>query len=168
MKNIFFIILIFLFATNLFSQNKIDNSNYKFHIEFNKNWKAGNVVETNKKDVITYSFNKNKIAATIIAFKFVSQRNLDDFIYTLEKDFNLNIPERTSDYSSLKGDVFEGKSAEYKDKETIEKIYYYTTTTDSSGEYFCYMIRFIGDFKLTQNDFNNEVSIIIGDFKIKI
>ena len=86
----------------------------------------------------------------------------------LKKILILNIPEKTSDYNIIKGDVYEGKSAEYKDKETIEKIYYYTTTKDSSGEYFCYMIRFIADFKLNQNDFNNEVSIIIGDFKIKI
>lgn len=157
-------------SSALFAQVKIDNDNYKFHIEYSKGWKAGSKIETDKKDVINYSFSKtdNKMTSSIIAFKFTVTTNLDDFIYKLEKDFNLNIPEKIGGYTTLNTDVYDGKSAEYRDKDSYEKIFYYSTTKDSSGNYFCYMIRFIGDPKLKLDDFNYEVTSIANTFKINI
>jgi hypothetical protein len=172
MKNILLLVFVLFLSSTLFSQINIDNDNYKFHIEFNKNWKAGNKVETDKKDVINYSFSKvtkkDTMTSAIIAFKFTAPTNIDDFIYKLEKDFNLNIPEKTNGYKNISGDVYEGKSADYKDTETIEKIYYYTTTKDIAGEYFCYMIRFIADSKYKLVDFNTEVTNIANTFKVKL
>lgn len=168
MKNIILIVFALFLSSTLFSQTKIDNDNYKFRLEFSKGWKSGNKVETDKKDVINYSFSKNdnKITSSITAFKFPSNRNLDDFVYTLEKDFNLNIPEKVNGFTGITGDVYEGKFADYKDNDNIERIYYYTTTKDSSGDYFCYMIRFITDVKYNKNDFINEVSVIANSFKV--
>lgn len=162
--------LVLFLSSTLFAQVKIDNDNYKFRIEYSKGWKAGNKIETDKKDVINYSFSKNdnKMTSSIIAFKFSVTTNLDDFIYKLEKDFNLNIPERIGGYTSINNDLYGGKSADYKDKDSYEKIFYYTTTKDSYGDYFCYMIRFIGDSKLKPDDFNYEVTSIANTFKINI
>ncbi len=167
MKNLIFLFSILFLTSVLSAQVKIDNDNYKFRIEFSKGWKSVSKVETDKKDVINYSFSKNdKFTAAIIAFKFPAQRNLDDFVYTLEKDFNLNIPEKISSFISVSGDVYEGKFADYKDNDNIEKIFYYTTTKDSSGEYFCYMVRFIADVKYKKTDFDTEVTTIINTFKV--
>ena len=170
MKKVFLIVLILFLSSTLFSQVKVVNDNYKFRIEYSKLWKSGTKIETDKKDVINYSFSKNdnKMTSSIIAFKFSVQTNLDDFIYKLEKDFNLNIPEKTGGYTTINGDGYEGKTADYKDKDSYEKIYYYTTTRDSSGDYFCYMIRFIGDAKLKLNDFSSEVTNIANTFKLNI
>ncbi|MFZ4592587.1 MAG: hypothetical protein ACOYN6_16420 [Ignavibacteria bacterium] len=167
MKKLILLVFVLFLASTLSAQVKIDNDSYKFRIEFSKGWKSNSKVETDKKDVINYSFSKNnKFTAAIIAFKFPAQRNLDDFVYTLEKDFNLNIPEKTSSFTVVKGDVYEGKYADYKDNDNIEKIFFYTTTKDSAGEYFCYMVRFIADAKYNVNDFNSDITIITNTFKI--
>lgn len=169
MKNIVFLIIVLLMSSALFSQIKVENTTYKFQIDYSKGWKAGNKVETDKKDVINYSFTKSdKMTSSIIAFRFTVQTNIDDLIYKLEKDFSLNIPEKTNGYKNLSGEVYEGKSAEYKDNETIEKIYFYTTTKDSAGEYYCYMIRFIADSKYNKTNFDTEVTNIAGTFKINL
>ena len=59
-----------------------------------------------------------------------------------------------------------GKSADYKDNDNIEKIYYFTTTKDSSGDYFCFMLRFIADVKYKKTDFDSEVTNIVNTFKV--
>lgn len=169
MKHILIIIAVLFLTNSLLSQVNVNNNSYKFQINFDNKWTEGSKVETDKKDVITYSFNKNtKIAATIIAFKFSSQQKLDDLIYTLEKDFNLNIPERTGDYTTSNNDNYESKSADYKDKDNYEKIFYYTTIKVNNGEYFCYMIRFIADKSYKRSDFDFDVSTIMSTFKINI
>lgn len=168
MKYILILIAV-LFVTPVYSQIKVDNNSYKFHISFDNKWKEVSKVETDKKDVITYSFSKNsKVAATIIAFKFVSPQKIDDLIYTLEKDFNLNIPERIGDYVKSDNESYESKSADYKDKDTYEKIYYYTTIKDNNGEFYSYMIRFIADNSYKHSDFEYDVSSIINSFKINL
>lgn len=167
MNKLIFLLSILLLTSVLSAQVKIDNDNYKFRVEFTKGWKSISKIETDKKDVINYSFSKNnKFTAAIIAFRFPAQRNLDDFVYTLEKDFNLNIPEKISSFTVVSGEIYESKYADYKDNDNIEKIYYYTTTKDSSGEYFCYMVRFIADLKYPKADFDSEVSGIVNTFKV--
>lgn len=165
-KIILFIFALFLTST-LSAQVKIDNDSYKFRIEFAKGWKSISKIETDKKDVINYSFSNNeKFTSSLIAFRFPAQRNLDDFAYTLEKDFNLNIPENINGFTAISGEIYEGKSAEYKDSDNIEKIFYYTTTKDSSGEYFCYMVRFIADINYNKTNFDTEVTNIVNTFKV--
>lgn len=166
----FLILIAVLFITPaLFSQVNVNNSSYKFQISFDNKWKEGSKVETDKKDVITYSYSKNsKVAVTIIAFKFPSSQKIDDLIYTLEKDFNLNIPERLGDYVKSNSDTYESKSAEYKDKDTYEKIFYYSTTKDSNGEYYSYMVRFIAEKSYKKVDFDFDVSSIMNTFKINL
>ncbi|MDD5362813.1 MAG: hypothetical protein PHN88_11815 [Ignavibacteria bacterium] len=171
MKNFIITVLILFISTTIFAQSgkTTSDKNYNFSITVTKNWTMRNTVETNKKDVITYSFDKNdgKVTLSLIAFKFANARNLDDFIYTLEKDFNLNIPEKTGGYTELNGDKYTGKSGEYKDNDSYEKIYYYSTATDISGEYFCYMVRFIVDAKANLNDAKSDINTIADSFKIK-
>lgn len=167
MKNLILLLSVLFIASTLSAQIKIDNDSYKFRIEFGKGWKSSGKTETDKKDVINYSLTKNdKFTASVIAFKLNVPGKLDDFVYTLEKDFNLNIPEKTSGFNPITGDVYEGKFADYKDNENIEKIYYYVTTKDSSGEYYCYMVRFIADVKYKKTDFDSDINSIIGTFKV--
>ncbi|MCX6158277.1 MAG: hypothetical protein WCK13_13335 [Ignavibacteriota bacterium] len=167
MKNLILLLSILFLTSFLSAQVKIDNDTYKFRVEFTKGWKTVSKVETDKKDVINYSLSRNdKFTAAIIAFKFPAVRNIDDFVYTLEKDFNLNIPEKTNSFNAITGDVYVGKSADYKDNDNIEKIYYFTTTKDSSGDYFCFMLRFIADVKYKKTDFDSEVTNIVNTFKV--
>jgi hypothetical protein len=170
MKNIILIIFALFLTSSLSAQVKIDNDNYKFRIEFTKGWKSVSKVETDKKDVINYSFSKvskkDTMTSSIIAFKFSAPTNIDDFVYKLEKDFNLNIPEKTSAFTVISGDVYEGKFADYKDNDNIERIYYFTTTKDSSGDYFCFMVRFIADVKYKKTDFDSEATAIVNTFKV--
>lgn len=163
-------ILLLLTSSSNAQNGSINDGNYKFKIDAGKNWKQRSKVETNKKDVITYNYDRNdgKMTMSIIAFKFNTAKNIDDFIYTIEKDFNLNIPEKVNGYTDNNGGNYVGKIAEYKDNTSYEKIFYYTTTDESNGEYFCYMVRFICDNKTNQNDINTAVKNIIDTFKITI
>lgn len=172
MKKLLILLVILFSVTSLMAQNgkTVTDTHYKFTITLPSKWTARNTVETNKKDVITYSFDRNdgKLILSLIAFKFTDARNLDDFIYTLEKDFNLNIPEKIGGYTEISGDNFKGKWADYKDSDSHERIYYYATTADSGGEYYCYMLRFIADTKTNVNDVKTEVVSIADSFKIKL
>ncbi len=171
MKKLLILFVILFSAAAMMAQNgkTVTDNHYKFSINIPAKWTARSTVETNKKDVITYSFDRNdgKLTLSLIAFKFVEARNLDDFIYTLEKDFNLNIPEKVGGYTETNGENYKGKWADYKDNDSHERIYYYATTADSGGEYFCYMLRFIADAKTNVNDVKTEVVTIADSFKIK-
>ncbi|MCE1164588.1 MAG: hypothetical protein LWX07_04200 [Bacteroidetes bacterium] len=172
MKKLLILLIMFISVTAVLAQNgkTVNDKNYKFSITLGDKWATRNTVETNKKDVITYSFDRSdgKLTLSLIAFKFAEARNLDDFVYTLEKDFNLNIPEKVGGYTDISGDNFKGKWADYRDNDSHERIYYYATTQDSSGDYFCYMLRFIADAKTNVNDIKAEVVSIADSFKIKL
>lgn len=172
MKNIIVLILSLFIANAVFAQIKIENENYKFQIDYSKDWVEGNKVETNNKDVVTYSLSrinkKDIITSSIIAFKLPVKTEIDDFVYKLEKDFVLNIPGIKGDYKILNGNSYNGKSAVYSDNETYEIIYYFTANKDVSGDYYCYMFRFISNLKYNQNDLNFEVTNIMNSFKINI
>jgi len=171
MKNIILIIF-FVFVSNLFAQSDlhVKDGNYKFEITFPSGWKNIRTEETDKKDVINYSFNSkdNKMAVSIIAFKIDVQKSIDDIIYTLEKDFSLSIPEKISGYTDISGEKFAGKSAEYKDNENHEIIYYITTKSESGGTYYSYMVRFICDSKLNFDAMKYDINKIYETFKINI
>jgi hypothetical protein len=171
MKNL--IIIIFLvFTSGLFAQSDlhVKDDSYKFEITFPSGWKNRRTEETDKKDVINYSFDRkdNKIAVSIIAFKIEMPKSIDDIIYTLEKDFSLSIPEKIGGYSDVSGEKFTGKSAEYRDSESNEQIYYFTTKSSSDGMYFSYMVRFICDAKFKYEDLKYDINKIYETFKINI
>lgn len=147
MRNIF-ILLIILITQLTFAQKKLDitDDNYKFSISLPDGWLKPKVEETNKKDVISYSFDHKKdstVQILILAFKIESVKDLDNFIYVLEKDATLNIPPKNGDYTPFDKGDYDGKMAFYKDLQFSELIYYYRTKRTETKENYAYMLRFI-------------------------
>jgi len=101
--------------------------------------------ETGDKDAISYSFERKdkKCAIMLLAFKLSSVKNLEDFIYTMEKDVGLNIPTKSGDYTTFDFESYDGKWALYKDAQYTETIYYYRTKMPDAPNNFVYMLRFI-------------------------
>lgn len=122
----------------------INDETYNFKFSLPPDWIQRKVEETNKKDAVSYSFDKTdgKIAIMLLAFKVAEVKNLTDFIYTLEKDLTLNIPKRDGEYSDYDSGNYDGKSAKYNDTEFTEVIYFYRTKV-MDGENFTYLLRFI-------------------------
>jgi hypothetical protein len=138
--------LFFIFSLNAAfgqAEKEIYNDSYKFKMMLPFNWSMSIVEETNNKDAVSYSFEKNDggNAIMLLAFKVPAVKNLDDFIYTLEKDLTLNIPKREGDYKVFDYGSYDGKMAVYKDDEFVETIYFYRTKYE--GANYTYMIRFI-------------------------
>jgi hypothetical protein len=135
-----------LLTCNLYSQDGItlDNSQYGIKFLVPAGWKERKVEETSKKDAISYTYDKNdgSIAMMLIAFRMNEVKNLNDLIYTLEKDLTLNIPKREGEYNEFDKGDYDGMSAKYKDAEFTEIIYYFRTK-HSDSENFAYMLRFI-------------------------
>ena len=151
MKKKYLILFIFVFAFSqiIYSQGKtktFKDDNYKFTFSIPDNWALTKTEETNKKDVISYTFDSKKdstLQIMVIAFKLETVKDLDDFIYVLEKDVSLNIPPKSGDYSSFAKDTYDGKYAFYKDLQFSELIYYYRTLNKKSNENYAYMLRFV-------------------------
>ncbi len=168
MKKILLKLISIVFITSVtYGQSNVDinDISYKFKFSLPSDWKERKVEETAKKDAISYSFDKNdgKIAIMLLAFKVNEVKNLNDFIYTLEKDLTLNIPKRDGDYSDFDQGIYDGRSAKYKDSEFTEVIYYYRTKV-IDGENFTYLLRFI---TLTSNftpKVEEEIKKLAGNF----
>src|SRR3972149_481724 len=66
---------------------------------------------------ITYSFERKdkKFTIMLLAFKLTTVKNIDDFIYNMEKDISLNIPQRNGDFTEKDFGNYDMKSAVYKD-----------------------------------------------------
>ena len=148
MRNLIFALLILTFAQITFAQKKVvvTDDNYKFSITLPEGWMKPKIEETNKKDVISYTFDHKKDTASqilILAFKLESVKDLDNFIYVLEKDASLNIPPKSGDYTSFDNGDYDGKFALYKDLQFTELIYYYRTKKADAKENYAYMLRFI-------------------------
>lgn len=145
-KIIYSIILFLLVSSSSFGQSavNINDDTYNFKFSLPPDWVQRKVEQTNKNDAISYSFDKTdgKIAIMLLAFKVAEVKNLTDFIYTLEKDLTLNIPKREGDYTDYDAGNYDGKSANYKDSEFTEVIYFYRTKV-MDGENFTYLLRFI-------------------------
>ncbi|MFZ1322602.1 MAG: hypothetical protein WAT71_13680 [Ignavibacteria bacterium] len=139
-------LIIFIFSGNVFSQDKINinNVDYKFKFNLPEGWTERKVEETNKNDAISYTFDRDdgKIAIMLLAFKVNEVKNLDDFVYTLEKDLTLNIPKKDGSYNDFDSGNYDGKSCIYKDSEFTEILYYYRTKI-AEGNNYTYLLRFI-------------------------
>jgi hypothetical protein len=157
-----------LFITSLtYGQSGIDinDVNYKFKLTLSSDWKERQLEETPKKDAISYSFDKNdgKIAIMLLAFKVNEVKNLNDFIYTLEKDLTLNIPKKDGDYTDFDSGNFDGRSAKYKDSEFTEIIYYYRSKL-IDAENYTYLLRFITPTSNFNSGVEEEIKKIAGNF----
>jgi hypothetical protein len=149
MKNLsILIIFIISIAQISFAQKKevYYNDNYNFQLTLPDGWLKPKIEETNKKDVVSYTFDHKKDTTAqvlLLAFKIESIKDLDNFIYVLEKDATLNIPPKSGDYTSFDNGYYDGKFALYKDLQFTELIYYYRTKFSESKENYAYMLRFI-------------------------
>jgi hypothetical protein len=143
---VFFIILIsFFFIQDIYTQGLTKDDSYNFKITLPSDWTKTKTEETDKKDAISYSFEKRdgKNVIMLLAFRLENVKNLEDFVYTLEKDLTLNIPKRDDDYVDFEFGSYDGRWTVYKDSEFIETIYYYRTKNSDSDENYAYMLRFI-------------------------
>ena len=169
MRNLIIALLIITFTQISFAQKKIDitDNNYKFSIILPDGWMKPKQEETTKKDVISYTFDHKKDSTAqilILAFKIESVKDLDNFIYVLEKDATLNIPPKSGDYTSFDNGDYDGKVALYKDLQFTELIYYYRTKRADSNENYAYMLRFISTNYTSKAE--KQFKDIEDDFKI--
>lgn len=153
------LVLFFLFSYSLkaipLSDWELSDENYKFKITLTSLWSKKDMKETMDKDAVSYSFemNNRKCAIMLLAFKLNSVKNLEDFIYTMEKDISLNIPKREGDYLSSDNGTYDLKSAVYKDAQYRESIFFYRTKLPDSPNNYVYMLRFI----TTLTDYNSDI-----------
>lgn len=168
MKKVIVNIIIVLFISSLsFGQSgvNITDETYKFRFTLPSDWSQRKVEETSKKDAISYSFDKSdgKVAIMLLSFRVNEVKNLEDFVYTLEKDLTLNIPKREGDYTNFDMGNYDGKSAKYKDSEFTEEIYYYRTK-NTEGNNYTYVLRFITPTSNFDSGVESEMKNIAGNF----
>ena len=169
-KIILSFILFFLFfaSTPLTAQNNkvVTDVAFKFTVTLPEGWENKDMKETTDKDAISYSFESKdkKMAIMLLAFKLSSVKNIDDFIYNLEKDISLNIPPKSGDYSEEDSGRYDMKNAHYKDNKFEEMIYYYRTKLSDAPNNYVYMLRFITEAKDYNSDTETLVKSIAGTF----
>ena len=172
MKNKAILLLFFAvsaFAGTIYSfylDNEITDEDYKFTFVLPADWKKTDAKETTDKDAISYAFERNdkKCAIMLMAFKLNTVKNLEDFIYTMEKDISLNIPNKSGDYTTFDNGTFDGKSALYKDAHYTENIFYYRTKLPDAPFNFVYMLRFITTNTYYTQDLQNQIKKISDSF----
>ena len=149
-----------------YDDREITDENYKFTFVLPSEWKKTDTKETSDKDAISYAFERNdkKCAIMLMAFKLNTVKNLEDFIYTMEKDVSLNIPNKSGDYTTFDNGTFDGKSALYKDSHYTENIFYYRTKLPDSPLNFVYMFRFITTNTDYTQDLQNQIKKISDSF----
>ena len=163
------IILFFIFTSAAFSQGSdkvIDDFTYKFSFKMPAGWEMKDMKETTDKDAISYSFESpdKKMTIMLLAFKLNSVKNIDDFIYNLEKDISLNIPTKSGDYSEQDFGRYDMKNAHYKDNKFDETIYYFRTKLPDAPFNYVYMLRFITEVKDYTTERETEIKNISSTF----
>lgn len=145
----------------------IDDNSYRFTIKLFGDWDMRDTKETKDKDGISYSLERKdkKVTVMILAFKLSSVKNFEDFIYNLEKDIALNIPQKSGDYSEKDHGTYDEKSAIYKDDKYEEVIYYFRTKLPDATNNYVYMVRFITETKNFSSDVETSVKGIAETFK---
>lgn len=171
MKKVFSLILFTLIVISVVypkttDDREITDENFKFTFILPSDWDKKDIKLTADSDAISYSFQKKdmKCSIMLLAFKLNSVKNLDDFIYTMEKDINLNIPKRSGDYTTTDLEKFDSKSALYKDNQYTEHIYYYRTKLPDAPYNYVYMFRFITTSKYLTSDLESQIQKIAASF----
>jgi len=166
--NLFFYLLFFAFCFQIThsQDNIIEDKNFRFKFMLSANWDKKDSKETKDKDGISYTFERKdkKMAIMLLAFKLSSVKNLDDFIYNMEKDISLNIPSKSGDYTEQDFGKYDMKSATYKDAKFQEVIYYFRTKLPDATNNYVYMLRFITEIKDYSPDIESIIKIIAGTF----
>lgn len=177
MKYILLILTALIITSSAFSGDKhsayirsndkeITDESFKFTFVLPDEWQKNDMKLTSDNDAISYSFERKdkKCAIMLLAFKLTTVKNLEDFIYTMEKDISLNIPQREGDYSGTDSGTFDGKSAVYKDAQYKEFIYYYRTKLPDAPYNYVYMMRFITTHTNLTTEIENQIKKISGSF----
>ena len=164
-----YLLLFFIFsASQLRAQGEkvVTDVAFKFTVTLPAGWENKDMKETTDKDAISYSFEgkDKKMAIMILAFKLSSVKNIEDFIYNLEKDISLNIPPKSGDYSEEDSGRYDMKNARYKDDKFEETIYYFRTKLPDAPNNYVYMLRFITEAKDYNSDTETLVKYIAGTF----
>ena len=163
-----FILFIFSLAgfTKAQDDKTVNDVTFKFTLKMPAGWEMKDLKETTDKDAISYSFESSdkKMTIMLLAFKLNSVKNIDDFIYNMEKDISLNIPAKTGDYSEMDSVRYDMKSAHYKDNKFDESIYYFRTKLPDSPNNYVYMLRFITETKDFNTDKESEIKKISATF----
>jgi hypothetical protein len=148
------------------NSKEITDVTFRFTLMLPETWAKSDMKETGDKDAISYSFERNdkKCAIMLLAFKLNSVKNLEDFIYTMEKDVGLNIPTRSGDYTAFDHETYDGKFGLYKDAQYSETIYYYRTKLPDAPNNFVYMLRFIAQGKDYDASMEYEIKKIADSF----
>jgi hypothetical protein len=167
-------IFFLLFVFSLISYSKpisvsdweINDDNFKFTVTLPDEWKKTDSKVTDDKDAVSYSLERKdkKCSIMILAFKLTAVKNLEDFIYTLEKDATLNIPSKSGDYTSSDSGNFDFKSATYKDQQYMEEIWYYRTKLPDAPNNYVYMLRFITTIDNFKPDIETQIKKIADSF----
>ena len=159
-------VIIFIFQSNVQAQTNVSDSRYDFKLSLPSGWSKSGSEETSNKDAISYSFDKSdgKNAIMLLAFKVNTPKNLEDLIYTLEKDVTLNIPSRSGSFTSIDVAGMEGKKATYKDDNFVETIYYFSTD-DPGNDNYAYMLRFITASSYFNSGVESEIDDIVNSFR---
>lgn len=161
------ILLFFAFGlTNTLADN-LNDYTFKFSITLPSDWEKKDMKETLDKDGISYSFERKdkKITCMVLAFKLTSVKNLDDFIYNMEKDISLNIPQKSGDYTEKDFGTYDMKSAVYKDNNFYENIYFYRTKLPEAPNNYVYLVRFITTSTNINSDMEAQIKSIADSFK---
>jgi len=155
-----FLLFIICFHNAAFSQknaSEIINENYKFSFTLPENAFNMRTEESSNKNAITYEFESTVMDDTVgillLAFKWNDIKILSDFIYHMEKEVTLDIPQRVSDYTEFDSIYFDSKMAIYKNDNLTHIVYYFRTKDDTSENNFTYLLR----FKIFTKDYNKEI-----------
>jgi hypothetical protein len=154
------------YAKPFLDDREIRDETYRFTLLLPADWSKTDMKETEDKDAISYSFERSdkKCAIMLLAFKLNTVKNLEDFIYTMEKDISLNIPKRSGDYTASDNGSFDSKSADYKDNQFTENIYYYRTKLPDAPFNYVYMLRFITSTSNSNSDIQYQIKKIADSF----
>ncbi|MGB9697684.1 MAG: hypothetical protein ACP5P3_10220 [Ignavibacteria bacterium] len=142
-----FLITLFL-STFAFAQvNQIQDSLIGFQLDFSNGWTLKSTEHTDAYDLVSYkviNHNDTNVSCLVLAFKGTfDDAKFDQFIYKLEYDANLLIPEKISNYEYFSGSNFDFKWASYMSKETGDgDIIYYLRTKNNDRTNLALMIRF--------------------------
>ena len=157
---IIYFLIIYLTTGFLFAQknaSEIVNENYKFSFTIPQESFNMRKEETTEKNAITYEFettlNSDTVGVLLIAFKYPDIKKINDFVYHMEKEVTLDIPQRTSEYIEFDSNYYDSKMAVYQGKILTHVIYYYRTKDETSQYNFNYILR----FKIFTKNYSDEI-----------
>ncbi len=163
---LFVIAGVILASSNVMAQSTVEDKDFNFSIFLTSDWSQTKVEKTSKNDAVSYSYDNldGNNALMILAFKVNGKKELDDLIYNVEKDMNLDIPKRSGDYNYDDYGSYERKKGSYIDEEFVETVYYFTTENEGMENY-AYVVRFITVASTYNDDMAKKIDEIARSFK---